>query len=315
MPVHNRFNFVHEAIESVYSQGYRPIELIVVDDLSDDPYVPKIACQPGFEIKVVRHEHNKGPGASRETGRLDATGEFVAYLDSDDLWHPQKLEKQVKMLQDHPEAGMCYSQSVEFSNLPLTGSEPLRKYSDQNFTSFLPIILSCRPWGTSACLWTRKAIEIIGPWFAGWAREDYEYELRAGCSDIGIIYIPEILTFYRKNQDEESLSNRQRRRSVKEQSPSLIQMNRDLNLSKKIDSVEIRTRFSKNLYNQSLSLFEIQEKALGKTMLAELCDISVKPQKKIFLSLLTASYILPSGLLYFLMKKIKHYLNLFPVLK
>jgi glycosyltransferase involved in cell wall biosynthesis len=207
IPIHDRFPLVNETIASVHAQTYRPIELILVDDASDVPFSAKISSTPDFQIKVIRHERNLGPGASRETGRKAATGEYIAKLDSDDLWHPEKLEKQVNFMNRNPNAGMCYCAYIEFTNYPLQGNEPYRKRSNQEFTEFLPAILEERPWDTSACIWTRWAEEKIGPWSTHWAFEDIEYEVRAGCNGIKIIYLPEKLCYYRKDPDQESLSN------------------------------------------------------------------------------------------------------------
>jgi len=102
---------------------------------------------------------------------------------------------------------MCYCASIEFTNYPLQGNEPYRKRSNQEFTEFLPAILEERPWDTSACIWTRWAEEKIGPWSTHWAFEDIEYEVRAGCNGIKIIHLPEKLCYYRKDPDQESLSN------------------------------------------------------------------------------------------------------------
>lgn len=98
IPILNRFFYAHETIASVFNQTYRPIELIIVDDCSDTPFNPKIHTTKDFVEKFVRHEENQGPGSSCETGRLVANGNYIAYLDSDDLWHSEKLAKQVTLL-------------------------------------------------------------------------------------------------------------------------------------------------------------------------------------------------------------------------
>ena len=248
IPAHNRSDFVDEAARSVYHQTYRPIELIIVDDLSDKLYTPKIFSEPGFEIKVIRHEENKGPGASRETGRLAAHGDYIAYLDSDDLWHPEKLEKQVAMLRAHYDMGMCYSQTILFSKMPLTDDEPYRKNSDVKFTDFLPVVLNVRPWCTSSCLWTRGAVERIGPWFDGWHYEDVEYDVRAGCRDIKIAYLPEPLCYYRLSCDGSGLSNSANKFSVGQQARSLLQIGKNLKQFNKIKDEQIQFFFIKRMF-------------------------------------------------------------------
>jgi glycosyltransferase involved in cell wall biosynthesis len=293
IPVHNRFYFVDEAVQSVFDQTHRPIELILVDDYSDTPYIPKISSRPGFEVKFFRHEENKGPGASRETGRQAARGDFFAYLDSDDLWHPQKLEKQVAMLQAHPEAGMCYCQSVEFSSLPLTGDEPLRRQNEKAFTTFLPTILRGRPWGTGACLWTRGATDRIGPWSDGWTWEDYEYDCRAGCLDIPISFIPEILCYFRSNYGENQLSATNGTMCLIHKAKSLQLISSSLNIYGKIHNREIAQRFQKILHNNAMYLFFAGEKLIARELLVEATKITSMNHAIVYLLLISVCLWLP----------------------
>lgn len=195
IPVHNRFDYATEAIASVAEQTYRPIEVIVVDDASLGPFQT-----PGnlkdLSLRILRSEENIGPGAAREMGRVIANGEFISYLDSDDLWHPSKIATQVKALLANLNAGMCYCPSKEVDTC--TGEERIRKWSDKEVTEFLPVALFWRPWATSACLWTWEATEKIGPWFPGFSWEDVEYSVRAGCLGIEISFVPETLCYLRK---------------------------------------------------------------------------------------------------------------------
>ena len=90
IPVHNRAALLQEAVASVLAQTYRPIEVIVVDDGSTDD-TPEAAralvAQHAGEVFVV-HQPNAGPGMAREAGRRAARGEFIQYLDSDDVLLP-----------------------------------------------------------------------------------------------------------------------------------------------------------------------------------------------------------------------------------
>lgn len=267
MPVHNRFTLVDEAIRSVYEQTHRPIELIIVDDLSEELYLANISSEPGFEVKIIRHDENKGPGASRETGRLAAHGDFIAYLDSDDLWHPEKLQKQVATLQAHPEAGMCYCISTEFSQLLNTGLEKIRKRSNTKYHEFLPTVLNGRPWDTSSCLWTRKASDVIGPWFAGWTWEDYEYDFRAGCKNILICNIPEVLCHYRTDYGGQQLSRSDRKSQMLNRTKSIVKMHMDLQESDKVNDAVILDRFLKTVYFQAMHLFYLEEKKIGLVLI------------------------------------------------
>lgn len=233
MPIHNRFNLVHEAALSVYCQTYRPIELIFVDDFSDEFFTSKIFSKQAFEVKVIRHEENKGPGASRETGRIAAHGDYIAYLDSDDLWSPQYLELQLKMLKQTPDTQMSYCKTALFSNRVELDSDNLRRRNAQTFNTILPTLFWGRPWSTSACLWTKSACDLIGPWFAGWTWEDLEYDYRAGIKKIGICHVPEVLCFKREGEGFDQLSNIPSEKEILQRFDSIMSISKAVESNKK----------------------------------------------------------------------------------
>lgn len=112
IPTWNRAREVPEAIASVLAQSYRPIEVIVVDDGSTDE-TPAVLDSYGGAIRVIRQE-NAGVSAARNTGIRAAHGRFIAFLDSDDLWMPTKLERQVALMRAAgSRAVCCWGNSVE----------------------------------------------------------------------------------------------------------------------------------------------------------------------------------------------------------
>lgn len=111
MPVYNRAEFVAEAIESVLNQTYDHWELILVDDGSTDgSYDVELEYERRYpeRIRCVTHQNreNRGISASRNRGNAEAKGDYIACLDSDDMWVPEKLARQVDILRAHPEVGM-----------------------------------------------------------------------------------------------------------------------------------------------------------------------------------------------------------------
>ena len=92
IPVYNRPTELQRAIQSVLSQSYTNYEVIVVDDGSECEIVNNYSDQ---RIKILKHEKNMGTAAARNTGIKAASGKYIANLDSDDCWYPNKLEKQV----------------------------------------------------------------------------------------------------------------------------------------------------------------------------------------------------------------------------
>ena len=100
VPVYNRERFLRETLDSVFALEYEPLEVIVVDDGSTDGSAAIAQSFP--EVRHLRQE-NSGPGAARNTGIEASHGEFVAFVDSDDVVLPHKLAVQVGYLLDHPD--------------------------------------------------------------------------------------------------------------------------------------------------------------------------------------------------------------------
>lgn len=127
MPFYNTAeDFLHEAIRSVFAQQYLNWELILIDDGSTGP-ISETAVKYSYEYpdKVRFYEQpnneNKGHSAARNLGIRHAMGEYIAFLDADDIWMPDKLEKGVAILQAHPSVGMIYANTLywySWTNMP-----------------------------------------------------------------------------------------------------------------------------------------------------------------------------------------------------
>jgi glycosyltransferase involved in cell wall biosynthesis len=101
IPVFNGERFLAEAIQSILGQTYKNLEVIVVDDGSTDGTADVVAGF-GDAVTYVRQE-NAGPSTARNRGIQEAHGEFIAFLDADDVWHAEKLEKQLARFRERPE--------------------------------------------------------------------------------------------------------------------------------------------------------------------------------------------------------------------
>lgn len=109
IPTYNRGYIIHEALESAFNQTHRDFEVIVVDDGSTDDTRRVVERFPSEQIRYLRHEKNRGNGATCNDGIRAASGDAIAFLDSDDMWMPENLERQVSFLARHPEVDAVFT--------------------------------------------------------------------------------------------------------------------------------------------------------------------------------------------------------------
>lgn len=126
IPTYNRRDYVQEAIDSVLAQTYTDYEIIVIDDGSTDDTGDVLPVRYGDRIHYEWQE-NQGESVARNRGIELAQGEYIAFLDSDDLWLPEKLAKQVVFLETHPDAGsvICQGIVIDESGCPKPDHLPL----------------------------------------------------------------------------------------------------------------------------------------------------------------------------------------------
>jgi glycosyltransferase involved in cell wall biosynthesis len=114
IPTYNRAGMLKEALESALAQNRLPDEIVVVDDGSTDNTAQVVA---GFGAKIrYIQQKNAGPSAARNHGIAIATGEFVAFLDSDDLWPKDRLQRQLAALEKHPDLDFIFGLEEKFDN-------------------------------------------------------------------------------------------------------------------------------------------------------------------------------------------------------
>ncbi len=114
IPVYNAEKTIRETIDSVMSQTFKDYEIILVDDNSRDKSLKMISdyIEDHPCIRVFANVQNYGPGKCRNIGIAAAKGEYIAFLDADDKWKEDKLEKQLELAKDHPEAVLFYTGST-----------------------------------------------------------------------------------------------------------------------------------------------------------------------------------------------------------
>ncbi len=159
IPVYNAEKYVAATIQSVLSQTYQNFEIIIIDDGSPDGSVGVCQLFKDSRIKIIRQANRGLPGA-RNTGIRHASGDYLAFLDSDDIWLPEKLEKHIHHLNNSPTVGIsfCYSAFInEKGNYTRLYQKPRKLYD------ITPSYVLCRnPVGNgSAAVIRREVFEDI----------------------------------------------------------------------------------------------------------------------------------------------------------
>lgn len=108
IPAYNAMSYLPETLESVFGQTFTDLEILIVNDGSLDDIVEWASQIGDSRVKFIS-QANQGVSAARNTGIIKAQGEYIAFLDADDLWEPTKLEKQVHCLEANPTVGLAYT--------------------------------------------------------------------------------------------------------------------------------------------------------------------------------------------------------------
>ena len=157
IPTYNRRNTLPRAVESVLNQIYKPIEIIVVDDGSTDG--AKEMCSEMYPLVRYIYQANSGVSSARNTGINSASGDWIALLDSDDEWLPDKLDRQVKLLQDNAEIRFCHTNEIWIrNNVRINQKKKHQKYGGNIFNKCLDI---CRI-SPSSSLFHTSVIKDVG---------------------------------------------------------------------------------------------------------------------------------------------------------
>lgn len=201
IPVYNRPALLRDAVASVIAQTYRPIEVIVVDDGSTDEtaaVADDLARTHGGVVRAM-HISNGGPGIAREAGRLDARGEYIQHLDSDDILLPRKFELQVAAFEASPAAGAAYGWT-RFRRRD--GSvEPLPwKRTGEVIEAMFPSMLTMRWWDTPTPLYRASVIAAAGPWSNLRVEEDWEYDCRIAALGVRLAYVDDWVCEVREHE-------------------------------------------------------------------------------------------------------------------
>jgi len=192
-PLHNCALFLSDTIESVLAQTLQGLEMIIVDDCSSDNSL-EIAhsfARQDSRIRVTRLENNSGPAVARNTAIKMAGGQYIAFLDSDDLWRPEKLEKQIAFMRTN---GYAFSYT-HYEKISESGQHLDQYVTPPERLSYSDLLKS----NQIGCLTAVYDASILGKVYMPLIRkrQDYGLWLRILKTKSFAYGLPESLAFYR----------------------------------------------------------------------------------------------------------------------
>jgi len=215
IPLYNAEQFIIETIDSVLNQTYQNIEIIIVDDGSVDQSLERVKALTNHQIRWFK-QMNKGASAARNYGLKEAKGDYIQFLDADDLLAPDKIEKQITQLQNSVNA-VAYCSTVYFPD----GADHLSFAPNSDEGSFMgyskePVKFMINLWGgytgkgsmiaVQAWLTPKILIDKVGGWNEQLSLDDDgEFFARIVLNANQVIYT-DTFCYYRKFEDRQSLS-------------------------------------------------------------------------------------------------------------
>jgi glycosyltransferase involved in cell wall biosynthesis len=202
IPAYNAAKYLRESVESALAQTYSEREIIIVDDGSTDG-TSQILAEYGDAIRVI-HQTNQGSAAACNTGVAVAQGEWVAFLDADDVWLPEKLAQQIEYCGN---TAISHTDSICFGDA--LSSEVRRSSFEPPYTGKVLRELLIRNFITkSTVLMRRQVFQDFGGFDPSYiAVEDWPFFLKV-CAEHELGYLPEAVVRYRVHKKSKSMQGR-----------------------------------------------------------------------------------------------------------
>ncbi len=205
MAVHNGLPYLRECIESVLGQEFADFEFMILDDASTDGSAEVARSYGDPRVRVLHNSQNIGQAPALNKGLAVASGEYVARIDADDRWTPQRLSEQVKILDAEPAVAVVGSwvQVIDRQGRPGT----VIKVQMSSYAGFLFALFGDNPLGHPAVTYRRELVRELGGYDASLApAEDYDLWVRIALAGHGARIIPKPLTLYRRHEGQLSVT-------------------------------------------------------------------------------------------------------------
>lgn len=211
IPTYNREHMIVDALESVRRQSYRPLHIVVVDDGSNDntQKVVEAWSEKNRDLDIESRyvfQENSGGNVARNNGIKNSTGKLIAFLDSDDLWHPEKVAKQIEIFENKPKTGAVYCglQHVDLETSSLI-SKPNRSYPTGDLLD--QILVSDVTAPTSTYMVRKSVFDQVGMFDEDLqARQDWDMWIRIA-AEFEIGCVPQVLVDFREHSGPRTYSD------------------------------------------------------------------------------------------------------------
>jgi glycosyltransferase involved in cell wall biosynthesis len=200
IPAYNAMTYLPKTLESVLTQTFTDFEVLIINDGSSDTILNWSASVTDPRVKLISQD-NQGLSGARNTGIAQAKGEYIAFLDADDLWKPTKLEKQVRYFEDNPDVGLVHNWTILIDETDKPTGEQWNPHLEGNVWEQIIVINSV---SSGAAIVRRCCFETVGVFardLSGtadwdmWIRIAYRYPFAV---------VKEPLTLYRQHSQNMS---------------------------------------------------------------------------------------------------------------
>lgn len=209
IPSYNHIRYVQKSIESVINQTYKNIELIIIDDGSDDGSFELIDNLSKIHSFKCISQKNMGICKTLNRGiREFSRGELICILASDDFFHPEKIHHQILAFQSNPKSEFCYTQAFEFED---DEENIIRTFPIKNFSgNVLNKIALRQPYAAGSIMFSRNLYDEVGGFDENLKYEDWDFSIRCAAKTefIGV----QLPLFYYRSHDSNTMKTLSRRR-------------------------------------------------------------------------------------------------------
>lgn len=179
IPTYNREKTILRSLKSVLEQTYTELEVLVIDDGSTDGTADIVKGVEDARVRYIALEKNSGPANARNVGVEMASGEWIAFQDSDDYWYKDKLEKQMRYVQDHPEYSVLYCMYNAKMDSGINITVPTEPWPERMEGDMLKVLLERNVIGAPTMLMKRCSFFECGGFNTEYrALEDWEFVVR-----------------------------------------------------------------------------------------------------------------------------------------